>query len=466
MSILCNRWLRRICALVLSLCVTPIFAIAESEEIDPRKEPFPYPDALMITVAYETRKADNGVSVEVGVPTTNHEKVNDELSTMVQTIFEDTAAHAGVNKEEELEVMTTYRVSGTKWAGLMITGRVITLANSSTKSFITEDTTYLCFDSVTYDMETGERLTMADVFPDDSEAWAKISGMMQEQLNAYYPSESRDQEAIAALTDIEAIKQMSFLPGAGRLLLTVPLWDVLDQHLQLVQIALPYPDFRQWMTETAYEQTDNSARPIVAITYDDGPAQHSTRNILRSLSSNGAAATFFTVGRMLNKWPDIVRRELDYGHTVGSHSYHHKYEYQVNTDYLRDDREQCLQFHEEMLGIQPDLFRAPGGNCDKYQKYEIGWPIILWRYSAGDTGNNNAYQLASRIANGAKDGDIILMHDIYAKTAKGSDMFLAQMREAGFMFATVEEMLYLHGIVPQPNVVYHSAFTEPITAAD
>ena len=58
-----------------------------------------------------------------------------------------------------------------------------------------------------------------------------------------------------------------------------------------------------------------------------------------------------------------------------------------------------------------------------------------------------------------KDGDILLMHDIKQKTAIGTETFLREMTQMGFMFATVEELLYLRGYTIEPNLVYHSAYT-------
>ena len=105
------------------------------------------------------------------------------------------------------------------------------------------------------------------------------------------------------------------------------------------------------------------------------------------------------------------------------------------------------------------LFRPPGGNSDRYVKYEIGWPIILWNESAGDTGNNTRTQLVNRIIQIVDDGDIVLMHDIRKKTADGTAYFLEELTRQGYLFATVDEMLYLHGISIQPNTLYRSVYS-------
>lgn len=424
-------------------------------------EPTPYPDVLKITIAKEEWKDDNGNVYQVSVPVTVRDDVNQQLRQAQESIWQDAMQHSG--EKLTVEIKATYRISGDRWAGFFLTGRVMSYFKTPDISYEQEVTKYLCYDMLTFDMETGKQLTLSDVFPAESDAWKQIQTLVSEKLNAYYPDEVKNQAAIEALCDVERLKQLSFLPSAGRLLIASPLWDVCADRWQIVHTILPYPDFRQMMTEEAFAQTDNSHRPIIAITYDDGPVNTNTKTILDFLNDFGASATFFCIGRSVAMWPDVVRHEMDDGHTVGSHTYKHKYDYQVNEQYLIDDRIQCRQIHQDLTGLPAELFRAPGGNFDKYLAKKIGWPIILWRFSAGDTGNNNAYQLASRIVFNAKNGDIILMHDIHRKTARGTGMFLEELAAKGFLFATVDELLYLHGITAQPDTVYYSAFMEPVT---
>lgn len=453
----------RCIALLVAIILLPAISSA-AEHNAPKKEPGPFPDALNIRIKYEKWNTDYDAAWEVGIPTTSHEGVNKELYAIVKSLWSDAVSHAPQKKHIEVEVMTTYRISGTKWAGFLITGRVIEHNPKKEKLYDTEQTTYLNCQQVTYDMETGERLTLSDVFPEGSEAWTEISGIVNDQLNAYYPGEERNADVVASYCDTESLRDMSFLPGAGRLLVTVPMWTFLENHHQLVQIPLPYPDFRSKMTKEAFAQTDNSARPIIALTYDDGPNRWISRKIIRTLGNYGASATFFTVGNMMKKWPDIPRRELDYGHAVGSHSYQHKYAKDVTADYIRKDRETSLELHESIVGIAPTLFRAPGGDEGKYRSHKIGWPLIHWCKSADDVNQEQSEALmASRVARSVEDGDIYLLHDVFGKTAESTELFMEKLHEKGFMFATVEELMYLHGIVPEPDTIYYCVNREPIT---
>ncbi len=450
------RWMKRLLALWLMLCLTPVFSLAEEESVSYP----PYPAALQISVKFEEWTAEDGRTAEVGVPVTCRRDVDKVLRQVQQELWADALQHAETT--DTIEMIPTYRVSGTGWAGFLMTARVIRVIEVSGGNDY-DETVYLAHRVLTYDMQTGASLTLADVFPEGSAAWQMIAQEAEKQLRAYYPDQPRNEDSIAQWCSAENLRQLSFLPCAGRLLVQAPLWPALEGKNQLAPVNLYYPDYREYMTETAFAQTDNSHRPIVAVTYDDGPSKFQTPKIRKHLASNGASATFFIIGKKMLGLADGVRAAMDYGHSVGSHTYDHVYEFQVGTGTLRENRLLCIETHVEKLGVEPLLFRAPGGHCEKYVEAEIGWPVILWSYSAGDTGNNTAPQLAKRIITGSKDGDILLMHDIRDKTVEGSATLLKTMTEMGFMFATVEELLYLNSYTIEPNLVYHSGYTPVMT---
>lgn len=452
-----KQWVKRLMAFWLMLCLLPAFSLAEEGESDAYP---PYPAVLQIRVAYEEWTTEDGKQTEVGIPVTCRRDVDKALRQAQRELWEEALQYA--DAADTLEMIPTYRVSGTSWAGFLLTARVVREIEVKGGNDY-DETVYLTHRVLTYDMQTGECLTLADVFSEDSAAWKMIALEAEKQLRAYYPDQPRDEAYITQWCSTDNLRQLSFLPSAGRLLIQAPLWPAMEGKYQLVPVNLYYPDYREQMTETAFVQTDNSHRPIVAITYDDGPSVYYTPQIRRHLANHGAAATFFIVEKKMLGLADSVRNTLDYGHSVGSHTYDHVYEYQTKPSVMRENRQMCLDIQREKLGVEPFLFRAPGGHCKKYVSAEIGWPIILWSHSASDTGNNTARQLAERIIKGSVDGDILLMHDIHKKTVTGSDTFLTEMTKMGFMFATVEELLYLHGYTIEPNLVYHSAYIPVMT---
>ena len=418
----------------------------------------PFPVELTIRMETESWTAADGRQAEADLPVTCQESVNQALRAALEEIWQELQAHS--SPDEVLELSSTFRISGESWAGFLLTGRAIRTGRSRNDTFDTEETVYLTSRVFSYDLLDGAPLTLYDVFPEGSIVWQRISQAIEECFARYYPETLHDGEAIRMLANADKLPDLPFLPCAGRFLLTFPLEDAVDGKWQLVQVPLLYRDYREFMIAEAERQTDNSARPIIALTYDDGPVLNVTRTLLRNLDRYGASATFFCVGTQVEKWPDMARRELDYGHTVGSHTMDHTYAEDVHAaSQLLQDREQVLALHAAQIGPEPVLFRAPGGNYAKYQKHEVGWPLIQWSSSAGDTGKNTERQLARHLTANAEDGSILLLHDIYMKTAVSAEEYLAEFYQRGFLTATVEELLSLAGLEPEPNEVYVSVPT-------
>ncbi len=171
-------------------------------------------------------------------------------------------------------------------------------------------------------MLTGQRITLADIFPADSPAWTLISQTVRDTANAYYPDETPDAAAVEALC--ENLAQADFmLYGMS---LVIPLPSVYENHPQLMQATLYYPQIRAYMTEEAQRQTDNaSLYRFCALTYDDGPNQWITPHVLDALMKTGARATFFLVGSRVSDFAYLARQEHDEGHAIATHFYEHLY---------------------------------------------------------------------------------------------------------------------------------------------
>jgi len=241
---------------------------------------------------------------------------------------------------------------------------------------------------------------------------------------------------------------------------------ILPDHKQIVYLVLPYPDYRPLMCAQAKLQTDNSSRPMICLTLDDGPNRVYTQAVLEGLASYGASATFFCVGRSVSMQPDLVRREMDYGNTVGAHSMTHADPWEQTHEEMLNEYDEQKQLFEDVTGVAVILFRPPGGDLKTFVTRQIGWPLIKWNKSGSDTGNDKAKDVARRVINQAAHGDIFLMHDIKEKTADAIPLILSALQERGYMFATVDELLYLNGITPQPNVGYYDGLGEKTYSKD
>lgn len=190
------------------------------------------------------------------------------------------------------------------------------------------------------------------------------------------------------------------------------------------------------------------------LTFDDGPSENSTHAILDILDEYNIKATFFVVGSMVKKYPDILKKIYDKGHTIGNHSYSHVYKYLYrNSRNFMDDINKADRVLKDVLGedFQTKLLRLPGGSFGKNKgpmvkaAEKAGYTVYDWNSLNGDAeGLNlrNSY-LTKRLKDTTrnKKNAIILMHDM--DTKKGTVETLRQnidyLISEGFYFRVLEE---------------------------
>ena len=148
---------------------------------------------------------------------------------------------------------------------------------------------------------------------------------------------------------------------------------------------------------------------VLFISFDDGPHESITPQVLDLLKSHGAKATFFCLGKNIIKNPSIFERILSEGHAVGNHGHQHLNGWSTNDDaYIEDVME------ADKL-IQSNLFRPPYGRLKSRQAKhlkEVGFQIIMWSLLSADYDRRISKEAcAMRILKHLKPGKIILLHD-------------------------------------------------------
>ena len=195
---------------------------------------------------------------------------------------------------------------------------------------------------------------------------------------------------------------------------------------------------------------------MVALTYDDGPSAN-TPKILDVLEKYDAKATFFVVGDRVDessKYQSYVKRAYEMGCQIGNHTYEHK-----NLTKLTGVQIQ-KQLHDTDLavayyaGAATSLLRPVGGALNDTVRSSAGKPLINWSIDTLDWKNRNAASVKSRALNNVKDGDIILMHDLYKTTADACDTLIPELVNRGFQLVTISEMAAAKGRTLQNGTLY------------
>lgn len=192
----------------------------------------------------------------------------------------------------------------------------------------------------------------------------------------------------------------------------------------------------------------------VAMTFDDGPSKHTDR-LLDFLGENDIRVTFFLVVNRLQKFQGQLLREVEQGHEMGYHSYAHKIQTSLSTEKITSDFIMSDDLLYEMTGQRFTVWRTPGGGYSSRVVAAVELPHILWSVDTLDWKTLNAYKVYSSIIRNAKDGDIILLHDLHGTTVDGAIMAMKEMLEGDYEFLTVTELLSRDGTPPENSQTYY-----------
>lgn len=405
------------------------------------------PEYLRMTQKTSIERVKKNIYIRRTYPTTANEAVNSEMAALIDHMLERSREHFSLSKTD---VTSTLDV-----------GPVITRTGTSYMSFLTiaEATREYAqhsvdFDARVYDIRTGKRILLTDVFPAGSDAWDILASSVRDQLTAAFPGVEPDQDALDALCTREALETAAFTMGAARLTLTYRADAVYPGKSTLLHVNVYYNDVRHLMTPAAYAQTDNSRFRMVALTYDDGPVRDSTRKVMDELRKGGAGATFFLVGKRIPRHLDLLARQQDSNYSIQSHTYTHSYPGEIDTEEVFAEKAQFIADLGNAVGVVPSMMRSPGGMDEFYTKREIGYPIIHWSLASGDSGNGQAKSIAPRVLHQIGDGDIVLMHDLNSESPIYTARILDSLNQQGYLCVTVEELFAAMGVKMENNTVY------------
>ncbi|MBX9393890.1 polysaccharide deacetylase family protein [Streptomyces sp. TRM72054] len=182
----------------------------------------------------------------------------------------------------------------------------------------------------------------------------------------------------------------------------------------------------------------------IALTFDAGPSENSPR-LLDILKEKQVPATFFLLGkRHIEKYPELVRRMADEGHEIASHTWDHKILTRLEPDEIREELQRPNEEIERLTGRRPTLMRPPQGRTnDTVHEIcrELGLAEVLWSVTAKDYTTNDSALIRQRVLDQAGRDGIILLHDIYQGTVPAVPGIIDALKERGYVFVTVPQLL-------------------------
>ena len=190
----------------------------------------------------------------------------------------------------------------------------------------------------------------------------------------------------------------------------------------------------------------------IALTYDDGPNDPYTLQLLEILNKHDVHATFFLIGKHLKLRPTLARDIMKEGHAIGNHTFSHPNLIFASARQTRDELELCSQVLKDALGTELFLFRPPFGGRRPETLHiarSLGLQTIMWRVTGYDWRQKPALYIEDKVRTHLRGGDVILLHDgshiglgaDRAQTVIATDRLIPWCKAQGFEFVTIPEML-------------------------
>ena len=191
---------------------------------------------------------------------------------------------------------------------------------------------------------------------------------------------------------------------------------------------------------------------ILALTFDDGPNEPYTSQIIDFLNSVGVCATFFQVGKAIRRYPDVTKKAFDSGHVIGNHSYSHSLGMYIDRKNMVDEIESTERLTRSLIGKTPRLYRAPWFlHTPMMKRIAAERSLTLVRGKlphAGEIFQPGSNSIARHALARSGPGAILIFHDGYrsktgyrGSTVEAVKIVVNQLLARGYGFVTVDKLL-------------------------
>ena len=309
-----------------------------------------------------------------------------------------------------------------------------------------------------FDIATGRLLGDGDLFADGYQE--KLREKCSAKLAEAYPGQAFSLENYP----LEGIAAKALLTAEG-VELHFASSEIASADLGSISITLPYDSLQEILSEELKyrfsadygkppEQPDglvqsggrtiDPSRPMIALSFDDGPDSEVTPKILDLLKNHGARATFCVVGNRVEKRADVVKRAVDEGNEIGNHTWEHKDTNKLDIPAIKDQLVRTNDIVRQVSGFEIRYIRPTYGNVGESLKQvsrELNMPLVNWTIDSEDWKSKNPDMIYQRIMSEAKDGRIILCHDIYETTYQAMERVIPDLIAQGYQIVTIGELL-------------------------
>lgn len=204
----------------------------------------------------------------------------------------------------------------------------------------------------------------------------------------------------------------------------------------------------------------DATKPMIALTFDDGPSKY-TWSVVRTLMQYDARATFFLVGNRVATHEAAIDFLLENNQEVASHGFSHANLVKCSDEELLAQIQNTDAALQKQHDYTPSLIRVPYGERDSRVLEALrqqGKPVIGWSVDTRDWEVQDKDTIVKHVLSHVKDGDIILMHDLYKPTADAVAELVPELQKRGYQLVTVSELFQYKGIALTPGTYYYASW--------
>lgn len=182
----------------------------------------------------------------------------------------------------------------------------------------------------------------------------------------------------------------------------------------------------------------------IALTFDDGPYPGFTEKLLDILKKEKVKATFFVIGKNVEKYPETLQKIAKEGHEIAGHTYTHRNLTQIPVEEIMVELELTRTLIEKTVNQRSYLFRPPGGQYNKKVmdlSNKGGYKMVLWTTLPGDHARPEPGIIYARTMESVFDGGVIVLHSGVKQTLVALPKIIQKLKAKGYEFQTVSKIV-------------------------
>ena len=291
-----------------------------------------------------------------------------------------------------------------------------------------EQQNYYDLYSILYDLKQKQFLNILDFFSEQEKLFKKIQDSFQKEKGI----------------TISNLDSLSMIISNDQLIVYYPSDQLYSISIPLIELNLNLKITTEKKELDSKElqrvvSTIDPTKPVVAITFDDGPSEY-TKEIIKTLKENDCNATFFVLGNKVEAYQDVIRESIKNGNEIGNHSYNHKWLSRLSEKEIMEQINKTQDILQQTVEYTPTHLRPTYGSVNQRIKNSTNLSITLWTIDTKDWKIKNIDRIVEKAMKDIEDGDIILMHDIFERSSEALKKLIPLLKEQGYQLVTISEL--------------------------